>query len=32
MGKAVCGNVRVAFNSGAEDIVYPWLGAKLLVF
>jgi hypothetical protein len=24
MGKAVCGNCRVAFSSGAGDIVTPW--------
>jgi hypothetical protein len=24
IGKAVCGKVRVAFNSVAEDIVTPW--------
>ena len=29
MGKSVLGKVRVAFNSGAEDIVSPWEVAKL---
>jgi len=29
MGKAVWGKVRVAFNSGTEDIVTPWDGANL---
>jgi hypothetical protein len=28
IGKAVCGKVRVAFNSGAADIVTPWDGAN----
>src|ERR1035438_4477240 len=28
IGKAVCGKVRVAFNSGAADIVTPWDGTK----
>jgi hypothetical protein len=28
MGKAVCGKVKVAFNSGAGDIGTPWIGER----
>jgi len=28
IGKAVCGKVRVAFNSGVKDIVTPWDGTN----
>jgi hypothetical protein len=30
MGNAVCGKVKVAFNSGAGDIGTPWCGEKIL--
>jgi hypothetical protein len=32
IGKAVWGNVRVAFNSGEEDIDTPWEVAKRFKF
>jgi hypothetical protein len=31
IGKVVCGKVRVAFNSGAEDIFTPWGGANWFI-